>query len=369
MRQGRAHLEILLSGRALWPPGVVAFGVDPFGWHGERASYREVCASALERCTLLPKVLPIPHPLCVGGEGVRIGCAERTEEESGARVRQHTLQGPGAPFTMVEVQTPGDSSWKTRKRWIETEEELERFLAMDLAPAQPDLEAVRRKERQVGGRGLPYVEVADPFGVVAGMFPTKTFYVKLLADRERVIGLLETAGRRVLSAVETLCREAGCPFILRLTGAELAVPPFLRRADFLELEGPFYRRVAAMARDAGIPAGFHCHGPVGEIMEDIWGMGFAVLEPFEPPPRGNVPIGEALAAARGRGVVLGGVDEVLLHTGSREEVRAAVEGCLREARAAGGPYILSQSATPFFEPLEDRARENLLLMMELGARG
>jgi len=53
-------------------------------------------------------------------------------------------------------------------------------------------------------------------------------------------------------------------------------------------------------------------------MADIWAMGYNFIEPFEPPPRGNVSIGEALAAAKGRGIVFGGIDDVLLVTVSKE---------------------------------------------------
>ncbi len=269
---------------------------------------------------------------------------------------------------MTEVQTPGDSSWKTSKRWIESDEELDRFIAADFAPARPDLEAIRNKERQAGPHGLPYAEVADPLGTVCDMVPTETFYIGLRTD-PRILRLLETTAERILSTVETLCRHAGCPFVLRLIGAELAVPPFLSREDFLNLEGAFYRRIARMAREAGIPTAFHCHGPVREIMEDVWSMGFSLLEPFEPPPRGNVSISEALAAAGGRGVVFGGMDDVLLHTGGAEQVQAAVRECLREARAVDGPFILSQSATPVLDPLPTRIRDNLLLMIRVGTEG
>lgn len=368
MEQGRALLREALDGRSIRPPIVVPFGLDPFGWHGERESYRDVCAAALERCPLLPKVYPIPHPLCIGEEGVHLSCAIRIDAD-GTRVREHTLSrefpAPEKPFVMTEVQTLGDSSWKTSKRWIENDEELDRFLAADFAPARPDLAAIRNKERQVGLHGLPYAEVSDPLGTVCEMFPTETFYIGLRTDR-RILRLLETAAERILSTVETLCRQADCPFVLRLIGAELAVPPFLSREDFLKLEGDFYRRVGRVAREAGIPTAFHCHGPIREIMEDVWSMGFSMLEPLEPPPRGNVSISEALAAAGGRGVVFGGVDDVLLQTGEAEQVRAAVRACLREARAVDGPFILSQSATPFFDPLETRIRDNLLFMIEAG---
>ena len=98
-------------------------------------------------------------------------------------------------------------------------------------------------------------------------------------------------------------------------------------------------------------------------------MGYSFVEPFEPPPRGNLTIAEALELTAGRGVVFGGVDDVLLSTGKAEDVRYAVEKCLREAKPSGQPFILSQSATPFFDPLSENARRNLLLFLEMGVAG
>ena len=199
-----------------------------------------------------------------------------------------------------------------RKRWIENDDDLDFFLGLNdaVAPAEPDLDAVRKKERDVGVHGLPYVEVNDPFYTVCEMFPTDQFFIRTITDTGRIMRLIEQTSHRVIHAVERLCRDTGRPFVLRLIGAEMAAPPFMSRESFLGFEGDFYRKVADIARSSGIPVSFHCHGPVRDIMDDVWGMGYSFMEPFEPPPRGNVSIGEALAFT-GAGVVFGGVDEVL----------------------------------------------------------
>jgi hypothetical protein len=98
-------------------------------------------------------------------------------------------------------------------------------------------------------------------------------------------------------------------------------------------------------------------------------MGYSFVEPFEPPPRGDLTIAEALELTAGRGVVFGGVDDVLLSTGTEEEVRAAEKKCLWEAKLSGQPFILSQSATPFFDPLSEQAQRNLLLFLQIGVAG
>jgi len=369
MGQGRQALYDLLENRVTWPPVVVPFGLDPFGWHGERDSYREVCDFALENCALLPKVYPLGDPLAIGNGEVEI-ITDMEVEPDGTMVRRYELIGSGRSLMMEEIQTPGDSSWKARRRWIETDSDLDFFLSLKgLVHSQPDLDAVREKERQVGMYGLPYVEVFDPFYMVCEMFPTDSFFIKTRTDTDRIVKLISSSGERILEGIKTLCRDAGCPFILRLVGAELAVPPFMSRDDFMRFEGDFYREVSEISHCYGVPASFHCHGPVSGIMDDIWEMGYSFIEPFEPEPRGDVTIAEALYCADGRGVVFGGVDDVIFNTGTMDDVRRAVKRCLDDARGTGAPYILSQSATPFYEPLTESAKQNLLLFMELGTKG
>jgi hypothetical protein len=366
---GRQAIFDLLNSKTSWPPVVVPFGLDPFGWHGSRESYDDLCAFALRYCTLLPKVYPLEKPLCLGEGNVRIDTME-SEESDGNRIRKHELIGGPRPLSMEEVKSSGEMSWKTRKRWIETEEDLAAFLTLDsLQPAVPDIESVRAKEEQVGKHGLPYAEVSDPFAVVSEMFTTEIFYIKTISDKRRIAKLLFLTGKRILTSIERLCRDTRKPFILRMIGSEKAVPPFMSRNDFLQFEGPFYRKVAGIASRYEIPAAFHCHGPVRDILSDVWLMGYSFVEPFEPPPRGNLTVAEALELTAGRGVVFGGVDDVLLNTGRAQEVRDAVEKCLREAKSSGQPFILSQSATPFFDPLSENARRNLLLFLKIGVAG
>jgi len=366
MSQGRDALYRLIAGEASWPPVVVPFGLDPFGWHGVQPSYREVCDFALERCTLLPKVLPFASPLMTGQGESAVRTTEFSEPD-GSVVRRFEIPASGMPLRAEMVRTPGDTSWKTRSRWIESKDDIRGFLDLnDLTGEVPDIDAVRVKESAVGDYGLPYVEVVDPFYMVSEMMPTDFFYITLREDTDLVTALIDRTAERILGCIDMLCRDAGCPFILRLIGAEMAVPPFMSRDDFLRFEGDFYREAHRVSARYGIPTAFHCHGPVRDIMNDVWEMGYEFFEVFEPPPRGNVTIAEALDAAQGRGVVFGGIDEVLFNTGTTTEVKGAVMKCLNDARPTGQPYILSQSATPFHDPLSLQARDNLLLFMELG---
>jgi len=369
MPQGRQAIYDLLNNKVSWPPVVVIFGLDPFGWHGEQESYREVCDFARDNCTLLPKVYPLENPLMIGKGTVEI-ITGIDKEADGTTTKHHELVGTGHALTMEEVRTPGDSSWKNRKRWIENDSDLEYFLSLPgVVPAKPDIEAVRVKEQQVGEYGLPYIEAYDPFGMVCEMFPTDMFFIKTRTDTDRIMRLVKITGERILECIEVLCRDTDCPFILRLVGAELAVPPFMSRDDFLKFEGEFYRNIAEIKNRYNVPSAFHCHGPVHDIMDDIWDMGYDFIEPFEPAPRGDVTIGEALECAHGRGVVFGGVDDVIFNAGTQDDIRSAVKHCLNDARDTGAPFILSQSATPFHDPLSETAKENFLLFMELGLKG
>jgi len=175
-------------------------------------------------------------------------------------VRKYELGGTKKLLSIEEVQNPGDSSWHIRKRWIENEDDFEIFLGLKkLSPSEPDIEAVRVKENQIGEYGLPYAEITDPFGIVSEMFPAETFYIKILNDTERIMKLLTLTGQRLVNCIEALCRDTGVPFILRLIGAEMAVPPFLSRDNFFYFEEEFYRQVAEITRKYNILTAFHCH--------------------------------------------------------------------------------------------------------------
>ncbi len=370
MPQGRNALYSLMDGDAFWPPVVVPFGLDPFGWHGERESYRELCDYALDNCTLLPKVYPFEGQLAIGDGDICIREFEEKLEDSSV-IKRFTLSGnANRELSMEEIRTPGDSSWKNRKRWIESDEDLDFFLGLEsLAPITPVISAVQAKEKQVGSHGIPYIETPDPFYTACEMMATDEFFIKARLETDKIETLVHSIGERMLVSIETLCRETGCPFILRLIGAEMAAPPFMSRDDFMRFDGWFYKKVIEITNRYNVPASFHSHGAVSGVLNDVWDMGFAFMEPFEPAPNGDVSIAEALEITNGRGVVFGGVDDVVINSGNRNELESMVTRCLDDARDTGKPFILSQSSTPFSDPLTDAAKENYLLFMQIGTHG
>ncbi len=95
------------------------------------------------------------------------------------------------------------------------------------------------------------------------------------------------------------------------------------------------------------PPRFHCHGPVRGIMADVWEMGYDLMEPFEPPPRGDVSIAEALEGAGGRGIVFGGVDDVLLQRGSARRFAPQCGAVSTRRRAPAGRSSSRRRPRPF----------------------
>ena len=88
------------------------------------------------------------------------------------------------------------------------------------------------------------------------MFPTDEFFIKIRTDTERIERLISITTERIKYGIQKLCSEAGCPFILRLIGAEMAVPPFMSRDDFLRFEKKFYEQIARITHRYGVPASF-----------------------------------------------------------------------------------------------------------------
>ena len=81
-------------------------------------------------------------------------------------------------------------------------------------------------------------------------------------------------------------------FIFRICGPEYATPPFLSPELFRRFVTPYLTEIIAEIRGAGAFARVHCHGRIARVLDQMVEAGAQGLDPIEPPPDGDITLGE-----------------------------------------------------------------------------
>jgi hypothetical protein len=196
------------------------------------------------------------------------------------------------------------------------------------------------------------------------------YYLNLFGFSEGFIGLMENADKarvildRYTQALEKLTAElAGRGVDAIKVSSPYAGAGFISPAFYREFVLPFEKRLAAVARRAGVPAYIHTCGAIHDRLEMMVEAGFAGLECLDPPPLGNVELADAKRRLAGKAFIKGNMDPVnVLLAGTREEVR---EDALERLRVGmpGGGYILSTACS--IAPRT--AKENVEVLAEVAA--
>jgi len=125
-------------------------------------------------------------------------------------------------------------------------------------------------------------------------------------------------------------------------------------------------RLWKMVRDAGQIVWVHCHGKVRTVIDDFVQGGVQLLDPVEPPPQGDIDVGEAKQrAVAGPMTLIGNIEFSDLCQLSADEIEARVERAVCE----GGRqhFILGASDFPI-SAIDDRLKENLICFIEAGIK-
>lgn len=211
---------------------------------------------------------------------------------------------------------------------------------------------------QAGDEYSVHAEVRSPFDHFLNLTGLENGLMALLDQPERVLEILEvTVDWSIALGVSQVRRGAQAVKI----SSPFAGGGFLSRDMYEEFILPYEARLARAVRDAGAPIYTHTCGAIGDRLDLLCQAGVSGIECLDPPPLGNVEIGEAVEALRGKLFIKGNIDPVnTLLRGDADQVRKDVTGVLEATRDMPG-FILSSacSVAPPAPP------DNLKLMVEL----
>ena len=281
----------------------------------------------------------------------------RIEGVGDARVQHVILHTPKGDLIQT-TNIPENKPPQVTKRFITSDEDIERYLSLPYDPPEIDVGPAREFYASAGDRGVMGIHFADPLFAIAGLFDFDDFRVRCMTDLPSILWMEDFAFERCreeLRRIVAACRGLDC--VLHTSGPEFCTPPMMSPSLFGRLVTPYLRKLAEVIHDGGLLCGIHCHGHVREIFPEILETGADLLEPIEPPHQGNIALAALMQQAEGRICLMGYVQDLDFCSALPGEMTRRVEEIARVVSGRTG-YIMSPTGTPFERPCPEIFERN-----------
>ena len=252
------------------------------------------------------------------------------------------------------------------KRWICEPQDARRLLSIPYIPPRPDLGPVLEARACTDNKWIVQATFDDPI-CIAGIIDEMAMAVWTIEHRGLLRELLDTAMERITAEL-TYCLENGVGPIYYFNGPEYALPPLMSPADFEEFVVQYDRKLVELIHSyPGNYVILHSHGKVSRFLESFASIGIDGLNVLEPPPVGDTILADAKKRIGENVCLIGNIQYDDLARGTEEEIERLVEQAIREG-AHGGGFILSPCASPYEQPLPEKASRNLIHYLKMARK-
>jgi hypothetical protein len=266
---------------------------------------------------------------------------------------------------MDRVDTNVATTWQIEPLIKETKD-IDKVLSLPYTPLKLDFSQFSAAENELGDRGVMLLSVSDPLATVVPLFDYSDFLVQSFLNRPKIVNLLDSFYERLYQLIHCVSREVS-DTVFRLCGPEYITPPMLPPDYFDQFVTKYDRELIRLIQESANYACLHCHGNLGPIVEHVIEMQPDMLEPIEPPPHGDVSLGELKKRTKDRICLMGYIEFSDLETCSQQEVDRKVKDAV-EAGSPGGGYILLPSSAPIVSPLPPKTEQNLIQFLQSGRK-
>ena len=287
----------------------------------------------------------------------------KTERGTCTTTLVHTPKGV---LRREEIEEEGfslDHKWQ-KEVLVKDTTDAEKLLTLKDDFESPDFSALEKEVERIGSRGLLTFQVPSPILVASEVMNFGTFLEWTLTEKVLLERMIDTACQRIYNRLETVLRSGLIPLV-RFGGMEQATPPMMSSKLFDDLVVKYDRILYDLVHRRGAFVQVHCHGRVKNILEKLIEIGVDALDPVEPPPHGDVEIGEAKSIVDGKMTLVGNIEYQDLELGTPEEIDRKVREAITSERK--DHFMLHPSAM-IFAHISDRHRDNILQYIESGIR-
>ena len=272
----------------------------------------------------------------------------------------HTPLGP--LHSRVRTEEGIATTW-TIEGWVKTPEDVEKILSIPYEPLELSAEPIIQGQAQLGDRGIVATGVADPICAAAELFSLRDYAITASTSKEVIKKLLDFFAPRIEDYTRQLAEQTE-DVLYRIVGPEYVTGPIVQPSLFREFVVPYDRRLVKIVKKNDNIACIHCHGRIREVVDDIRSIDPHVLEPIEPPPKGNIRLSDLKERIGDRICLMGYIQYNDLEFDSRRSIREKVRDAVSQG-APGGGYILFPTAEPIAR-ITGRLLENQREMVRSG---
>jgi len=331
----------------------------PWGWPKDEPSYQALMREVTERTEALPLwsagLSPDPDPLPT---------TRTTWQEGEYTVTREVLHTPKGDITTVSKHTPTVKTTWTTEHLCKTEEDIHRYLSIPFHPTPVDASGFAPLDAEVGERGVVLCDTGDAIGYVAPLFEFGEFTVMVMTEPELIRELCDRAHERIMHSLRGML-EAGCGPLYRIWGPEYCTPPYLPPSAFKEFVVPYVSEMVSLIHRYGCYARIHSHGNIARVLDLIVETDADAIDPVEPPPDGDITLGDVKARYGDDLILFGSMELKYLEQEAPADIDARVREMMAEAKTGGG-YVLMPTAAPINIPLSPQTHDNYLAFIEAG---
>jgi len=244
-----------------------------------------------------------------------------------------------------ELKFPEDSLCISTKMALEDKGKLSSLQIPD--PTKdgrlPGYLAAVAETKKAVSNGIVSAVIAGPWTIAIGLRGANELIRDALKDPDYVHELMQFCTRQSISFAEAIIPlGVGLGYSEAPASNSLISPKMYRSFVF-----PYHKQIVDHFKAKKVGLGLHICGYTDPILEDMVNTGMTNISIDAP-----TDIAKAVAATRGKAVLIGNLDTNLFYSGSKDEMRQAIQHCLDNAPADSGYILCSGCEVPAIAPLE-----------------
>jgi len=287
------------------------------------------------------------------------------EENIDILTSKYQVNSPKGELEYIAKKEKNISTVWTEKPLVCNKQDAEKILSIPYTFQKPDIDDFFRNKKRIKEKGgFVYIWVSTPLVCVSQLFRFTEFLTWCITEKKMIAKLIEIAFERIYQQLEYLLQNGVGP-IFRFGGSEQATPPMMSPKLYDEFVVKYDKQLFDLVHKYGCYVEVHCHGRIKSVLNKMIKMGVDLTDPVEPPPNGDVEIGEARRMVGNKMTLVGNIEFSDLEYCSPKEIDEKVKQVIYE----GGRkrFILATSAGPITF-VSKRLKENYIQFIKSGIK-